>query len=175
MGSKHLQKLLTELRAKHDDYEYRAKFNNALRMAIGSIELAKDHFVFHPWEYDENGAEVQAFRNAKPSRQKISMRELLKRKKFASFCEDLARRIVVKYKNGAVRHVEVGTGLTYKTPNFKRRPAPTLTNLESTDSASLLANSPPTETKKNSRRTVFWSPEELPAVPPKKNSQRATT
>lgn len=122
MGSKYLQKLLTELRAKHDDYEYRAKFNNALRAAIARIELARDTFVFQPWEYDDNDAEVRAFRDAKPSRQKLSMRELLKRKKFASFCEDLARRIVVKYNNGAVRHVEVGTGLTYKTPNFKRRP-----------------------------------------------------
>ena len=127
MGSKHLQQLLTELKTKSDDYEYRAKFNNALRMAITSIELAKDNFVFHPWEYDENGSEVLAFRNAKPSRQKLSMRELLKRKKFASFCEDLARRIIVKYKTGAVRHVEVGTGLTYKTPNFKRRPTLSVT------------------------------------------------
>jgi DNA invertase Pin-like site-specific DNA recombinase len=122
LDSRQLQGLLRELRTRSDDYEFRASFNNALRMAISRIELVKEKFVFQPWDYDEDDVEVIGFRNGAPSRGKLSLNEIRKRAKFARYCESLARRIAVKYKNGAVRHVELGTGLTYKTPIFKRRP-----------------------------------------------------
>jgi DNA invertase Pin-like site-specific DNA recombinase len=122
MDSGQLKTLLNELKARQDDYDFRAAFNNALRMAISKIELARDPFVFNPWEYNETDIAVIGFRSECPSRKKLSLNEVRKRIKFAKYCESLARRIVVRYKNGATRHVEVGTGLTYATPNFKRRP-----------------------------------------------------
>lgn len=121
MDSRQLQTLLKELKSRPDDYEFRANFNNVLRMTISRIELTKDQFVFHPWEYDENDIEVIGFRSEYPSRKKLSLNEVRKKIKFARYCESLARRIVVRYKNGAVRHVELGTGFTYVTPIFKRR------------------------------------------------------
>ena len=121
MDSGQLQRLLKELKSRPDDYDFRANFNNALRMAISRIELTKDHFTFHPWEYEESDIEVIEFRRECPSRKKISLNEIRKRIKFAKYCESLARRIVVRYKNGAVRHVELGTGFTYINPIFKRR------------------------------------------------------
>lgn len=122
MDSRELQALLNTLNSRPNDYDFRATFNNALRMAISRIDLARDPFIFYPWEYDENAPEVIGYRSERPSRKKLSLNEVRKKVKFAKYCESQARRIVVRYKNGAVRHVEVGTGLTYATPNFKRRP-----------------------------------------------------
>lgn len=123
IGSKQLQKLLGELRARQNDYDYRATFNHALKMAVSKIVLIKQPFQFNPWEYNDDSIEVINFRNEKISRSKLSLEAVQKRKKFADYCDSLARHIEIHYKNGAVRYIQVGSSLWYlnKPPVFKHK------------------------------------------------------
>lgn len=114
VDSKTIQKLLMELNSRGDDYEFRAKFNNALRQAIDKIVLCKEPFYFEPMEYSDDDPRVIAFRNEKPSRNKLSLRDVLSRKKFEFYCDSLCRRIKIHYKTGAVKIIDIETGIIVK-------------------------------------------------------------
>ena len=121
MNSKVLKTLLTTLKVRENDYIYRANVNQALKKAIASIELKYDYFKFQEWDYHDGSPEVVAFRKEKISRNKLPLREVVKRKKFAAYCSGLHRRIVVHYRNGALRGVDMDSGLSFKSITFNHQ------------------------------------------------------
>lgn len=106
--------LIQQLASEDENYLLRSAVNQALCKAIERIELQIEPFVFMPYEYEESDEEVISYRSTFDKRRNLSLRELVLRPSFKEHCTLRSRRLVVRYKNSAVRHVQFGSGLSFK-------------------------------------------------------------
>lgn len=117
MNSSALSDLVAQLKEKGEDYLFRSSVNQALRKAIEKIDLCAEPFVFMPSEYEDSDEEVTSYRATFAKRKNLQLDEIVQRKSFMDHCAQRAKRMVVLYRNGAVRHVQFGSGISFK---FKR-------------------------------------------------------
>lgn len=113
-SSNQLKTLVSELKSRDSDYYFRSALNEVLSKAISKIELVEDPFVFQPWDFTEYSAEVETYRSMSLKRKNISLNVLVERESFKKHCKMFAQRIVVKYKSGEVRFVDVGNNMSFK-------------------------------------------------------------
>lgn len=119
LKSETLKKLIPEIDNQKDNYIFRANLNGILKSCVQRIDLHKRPFTYQPWEYENESREVRDFKSKNKSRELLSLNQIRKRKKFMEFCELRQRHLVIRYKTGAVRYIDVESGVSTITPVFK--------------------------------------------------------
>lgn len=100
-------KILDSLKT-NEDYMFRASVNNLLTKAIEKIELHSSE-EYHPWDLDEESAEVKEYRK---THAKLKLEQILERDTFMKLFKKLNRKMIVKFRFGAVRTIQ-GDGISY--------------------------------------------------------------
>lgn len=127
LHSDEIKILISKLEEKKDDYFFRSSVNQILHKAIQRIDVVNEPFVFLPYEYKDDDEEVISYRALFKKREKIPLNELVLRPKFKEHCERLSLRLIVLYKNSAVRHIDMGRGTTFKfSRTFDKKPLPSI-------------------------------------------------
>lgn len=120
LNNETLKKLAFEIETQKSNYVFRAALNSALKSCVQRIEMHKRPFTYQEWEYDNDSPEVKDFMSKNKSRGLLSLNQIRKRKKFIELCELRQRHVVIRYKTGAVRFIDIESGFSSSTPIFNR-------------------------------------------------------
>lgn len=103
-----LKQLLEQIETKQDDYMFRSTLNQFLLKMIDKIYLAEPEDTSSPSDYDEDDAEVKAFRLTFKIRRKWTLDEIQESAEFEQFRRQYNRMVLVKYRSGAERVLSCG-------------------------------------------------------------------
>lgn len=118
-----LKETIEKLKASDgSEYLFRSSVHQLLAKAIERIEFVDPGYQFFPWEMTEESSEVKSFRASAKKREKLPLDELLDRPKFKEHCRDFSKRLVVRYRLGVARQIDVGTNITW-IPELRLRKA----------------------------------------------------
>ena len=98
-----LKELIYKLNNSQDNYLFRSSVNQLLSRHVEKIELQEEHFLFHPWEYNEESSEIISFRHNSKSYKELET--IVSSKEFEAYCQSLMKRALIKYKTGSKRLV----------------------------------------------------------------------
>jgi DNA invertase Pin-like site-specific DNA recombinase len=113
-----IKQALLALEEKKDDYFFRSSINQLLGKSIAGIDLIVDDLDYHPFEVEEGDSIVASFRELHPELDGIDHEHLVDRKDFKNYWGWFQKRIRVRYKTGAVRHLLVGYDVSFETETY---------------------------------------------------------
>lgn len=118
-----LQHMVEILHQNHDDYFFRSKLNQILKKTIDRIELYDDENNFQVWDIDQDDPAVKQYQYENKSQQ---FAVFVESDKFERFYKTYYKRLIIKYKSGAVRHLLYGADISFKNNTHLIRPPVTI-------------------------------------------------
>ena len=104
--SEQLKELIDKIDSAKDDYFFRSSINQLLKRQINTIKLIHENDDYTPWEYDDESIEVIDYKYLYNKTGELE--DFINKKQFINFCINYHRKIVISYKTGVFRVINVG-------------------------------------------------------------------
>lgn len=116
-----LKKAIQLIADKKDDYFFRSSVNQLLMRAIAQIDLFVDNDIYAPWEIEPEDIRVQRFLDLHPKLRTLSFDTVVARADFKAFWSQFNKRVRIRYRTGAVRHLLVGHDISFESLPLKKQ------------------------------------------------------
>lgn len=111
-----LKKLILLVEKNSENYLFRSQLNQILRKTISRIELIDDKTTYQVWDVEQNDGAVLKYM-AENALTVKDFDKFVEMDSFKRFYKNYNKRILIRYKTGAIRHFLFGADISFNANN----------------------------------------------------------